>query len=98
MSSRSPWHIYLAKKKDGEEIDWYTCNPGPVMREVLGSWFGPRIEYRIELVIEHLPSGHVARATIIKDRRRYQAKYKRELLTLEATAKMMKEELRLHGR
>lgn len=98
MTSRSPWKIFLVLTKNEEEIDWYTCNPGPEMRGMLGRWFGPPHKGKSELVVEHLASGRALRATIIKDRRRYRARYKGELLTLEAAAKMMKEELRLHGR
>lgn len=92
------WKTSLIRSKDGVEDDWYVCNPGPEMRHYLRSCFGPRWGHRVYMVITHLPSGKEAKAQIIKDRRVYRAKYNRELLTLEATAKIMKEDLRLHGR
>lgn len=98
MTSRSPWKIQLIVTKGEEEVDWVSCNPGPEMRGYLTKCFGPRWDRSVHLVVDHLPSGTSKKAKIIKDRRRYRAKYNGELLTLEAAAKMMKEELRLHGR
>lgn len=92
------WNIEVIRRRtDGSgEIDWVRVNPGPAMRGHVGSWFRPGIagpSTEVVLKVTHVPSLRAEEAVIIKDRRRFRARHKGELLTLEAAAKMMKEEL-----
>lgn len=105
MSSKSPWKVQavLHDPKAEQEIDWIETNPGPTMRAWLGDKFSPCIggvlaRAMVILMVTYLPTGQSKQARIMKDKRKYRAKYNGELLTLEATVKMMKEELRLNGR
>lgn len=104
MTSKSSWKVeaIVHDPEAEEQLDWIHCNPGPRMRGWLGDKFGPCIGGPFAraitiLQVTHLPSARALQARISKDRRRYLAKYKGELLTLETATKMMKEDL-LHGR
>jgi hypothetical protein len=102
MVSKSPWKVeaVLYDPKAEEQLDWIEIAPGPTMRGWLGDKFSPCIGGVMAravtfLMVTRLSSGATKQARIIKDRRKYRARYNGELLTLEAAVKMMKEELRL---
>jgi hypothetical protein len=101
MTSTSPWRIEAVTVDPitDEIVDWLVSNPGPTMRGWLGSKFPPGVRSRPmpELRVTYIKTGHGRRAQIIKDDRRYRARYRGELMTLEAATKMMKEDL-THGR
>ena len=102
MTSKAKWRVegLSVDSENGEILDWVALNPGPAMRAWFGNQLKPGIgpsHESIMLSVIDLSTGKGLRAKVIKDRRRYRAKYNGELLTLEAATKMMKEDLS-HGR
>jgi hypothetical protein len=99
MGSKSPWKIEAVRRliETDEDLEWFTCNPGPQFRGQLSSWFKPGISgpnTRILLRVIYLPTGQVKEARISKSGRRYTVYYEAAYLTLEAATKKMKEDLR----